>query len=140
MSRCQIPADEAIFIAEGVEFKYAAQAAHASLKGINNCFQINCDYMERHGRFGDEIPFQVVGAISIIPSKMTEVEVPVPIQVKGVRIKGMTSFAVKSGNIGKYPVKNTQEIRINVRQADNALFFVKVWLPSQALLANKSAK
>ena len=139
MSRCEIPADYAIFIAEDVEYKYATETAHVALKGINNCFQIDCNYMEPADPGWREVPFKIVGALYINPSKMTEVDVPFKFEVKGVRLRGKKSFFVHTGNIGKYQVKN-KEVRIDATQGDNALFFVKVWLPSQALLANKSTK
>ena len=136
---CKIPEDGFCFFVGSCQHQAGILLpTTADLKGTNACFDIHADYRQGPQEGNGQIePFIIVGTIT--PQNILPVTTPdvINFKVTGKRKRGEKAFYA-SGKIGKY---TAAPFRIDCKARPSSdIVDIMVWLPSQALLANRVAK
>ena len=142
---CSIPENRYFYFSSPCEYHgESMELSYADLEATNCCFSLHANYQPGRLQRGGMIPFKIFGALtpqSILEDVDTYPHI-IPFKVRGERIKGK-EFFYASGTIGargEYTTK-PKTLRIIATQKPGSKFVnIQVWLPSEALLAQRIAR
>ena len=134
---CKIPEDDACFFKGPCEFNEGSLvSSNADLVGSNVCFNLHATYTPELEGEGRIIPFTIAGQITPHDSNPDPFPKVISYSVSGTRLRGEKHFNVSAGTVEKFAV--TENIRIDATaRPGTKIVDIVVWLPPQALLANR---
>ena len=139
---CRIPDSESRYCYFDGLCEYHGESmelSYADLDSSNCCFSLHANYKPGRLQRGGMIPFKIFGALtpqSILPDIDSYPDI-IPFEVTGERKRG-EEFFYASGTIDKYTVKPFQIIA--TQKPGSKFVNIQVWLPSEALLAQRIAR
>ena len=134
---CKIPVSDFCYFVGPCKYQSDSyRPSTAELHGTNVCYEMHANYNPLIDELGKQKYFTIDGQIT--PTLQNGYPDFIKFEVSGTRTPGAKTFYA-SGTIGKYFVERVR-IDWKARPGSSDIVDVKVWLPCQALLANRKAK